>query len=123
VWFVDALKTSIINSLAHTGLHNRNCEGDDTELLDSVRTFLKESEASPQNPSTGHGMDTLCDGPSRCHIAEKVKQEANCNMSVVSLPGICFLLPGVMSSPCDVVKQYLHTVRRVERGETFCNSS
>ena len=31
--FVDALKTSIINGLAYTGLRNANCEGDDTELL------------------------------------------------------------------------------------------
>lgn len=29
-----------------------------------------------------------------------MKQEANnCNMSVVSLPGICYLLPDVMSFP------------------------
>lgn len=24
-WFVDALKTSVINGLAHTNLRNRNC--------------------------------------------------------------------------------------------------
>jgi len=39
--FVDALKTSIINELACTGLHNANCEGDDTELLDYLNSLLK----------------------------------------------------------------------------------
>jgi hypothetical protein len=99
-WFVDALKTSVINGLAHTNLHNRTCYDDDTELLDSLHTFLKKSEASPQNSSTVHCRDTLRDGPSGSHIAEKVKKEANnCNMSVVSLPGICYLLSDVMSAP------------------------
>ena len=33
-------------------------------------------------------------------MAEEVKQEANnCNMSVVSLPGVCYLLSDVMSLP------------------------
>jgi len=44
--FVDALKTSIINGLAYTGLRNANCEGDDTELLDNLHSLLKESSAS-----------------------------------------------------------------------------
>ena len=44
--FVDALKTSIINGLACTGLHNANCEGDDTEFLDNLHSLLKESSAS-----------------------------------------------------------------------------
>jgi len=47
--FIDALKTSIINGLAYTGLHNVNCEGEDTELLDNLHSFLKESSASRPN--------------------------------------------------------------------------
>ena len=44
--FIDALKTGIINDLAYTGLRNANCGGDDTELLDNLHSFLKESSAS-----------------------------------------------------------------------------
>jgi len=88
----------MVNGLAHTNLHNRTCYDDDTELLNSLHTFLKKSEVSPQNPSTIHCTDTLRDGSSVSHIAEKVKKEANnSNMSVVSLPGICYLLSDVMS--------------------------
>jgi hypothetical protein len=65
-WFVDA---SIVNGLVHTGLHYRYIE-----LLDSLHAFLKESEASPQNPSASHGRDTLCDGPSGSHIAERERE-------------------------------------------------
>ena len=39
--FVDALKTSIINGLVYTGLHNANCEGVDTEPLDNLHSLLK----------------------------------------------------------------------------------
>jgi hypothetical protein len=44
--FVDALKTSIINDLAFRELRNTNCEGDKTELLDNLHSFLEESDAS-----------------------------------------------------------------------------
>ena len=46
--FVDTLKTSIISGLAYTGLHNANCEGDGTELLDNLHSLLKESCALDQ---------------------------------------------------------------------------
>jgi hypothetical protein len=50
--FVDALKTSIINGLAYTGLHDANCEGDDTELLDnynaSSRNLMLLHQIHPQ---------------------------------------------------------------------------
>ena len=52
--FVDALKTSIINGLAYTGLHNANCEGDDTELLDNLHS-------SRPNPSKSHGRPFMMD--------------------------------------------------------------
>lgn len=91
-WIVDSLKTGVINGLAHTNLIDRNRSDDDT--------FLKKSETSPQKPSTIHCRDTLRDGPSGSHTAEKLKQETNnCNMPVVSVPGICCLLSDVMSSP------------------------
>ena len=70
--FVDALKTSIISGLAYTGLHNANCVGDDTELLDNLHSLLKESSASRPNPSTSHGRETLLDGFSGSCIAEQV---------------------------------------------------
>jgi len=55
---VDALKTSVINGLAYTGLCNANCEGDDTEL-DNLHSFLKESPATPPNPFTSHSRETM----------------------------------------------------------------
>ena len=75
--FVDVLKTSNISGLAYTGLHNANCEGDDTEIMDNIHSFLKESCASPPNPSTSPGGETLLDGPSGCYIAEQVQREVN----------------------------------------------
>ena len=71
--FVDALKTSIINGLAYTGLHNANWEGNDTELLDNLHSLLKESSASRPNPSTSHGRETLRDGLSGSRIAEQMQ--------------------------------------------------
>jgi len=75
--FVDALKTSIINGLAYTGLSNANCEGVDTERLDNLHSLLKESSASRPNPSTSHGRLTLHDGLSGSRIAEQVQREVN----------------------------------------------
>jgi hypothetical protein len=75
--FVDALKTSIINGLAYTGLRNANWEGDDTELLDDLHSLLKESSASRPNPSTSHGREAIRDGLSGSCIAEQVQQEVN----------------------------------------------
>jgi len=75
--FVDALKTSIISGLVHTVLRNANCEGDDIELLDILHFFLKESCASPPNPSTSHGREAHYDGLSGYHIAEQVQWEVN----------------------------------------------
>ena len=75
--FVDALKTSIISGLMHTGLCNANCEGDDIELLDNLHSFLQESHASPPNPSTSHGRETHHDGLSGSHIAQQVQWEVN----------------------------------------------
>jgi hypothetical protein len=46
--FVGALKTSIINGLAFSGLHGTNCEDDHTPLLDDLQYLLKVSDASPQ---------------------------------------------------------------------------
>jgi hypothetical protein len=74
---VDALKTSIINGLAYAGLRNANWEGDDTELLDNLHSFLKESCASQPNPYTNHGSETLFDGLSGSQIAEQVQQYVN----------------------------------------------
>jgi hypothetical protein len=68
--FIDALKASIINGLAYTGLHNANCEGDDTELLDNLHSLLKESSASRPNPFTSHGRETVHDGLSGSRIVE-----------------------------------------------------
>jgi hypothetical protein len=82
--FVDALKTSIINGLACTGLHNANCEGNDTELA-NLHSFLKESHGSSPNPSTSHGRETLHDGLSRSCIAEQVQWEACDDMNLFSV--------------------------------------
>ena len=80
--FVDALKTSIINGLAYTGLRNANCELDDTELLGNLHSFLKESHATSPNPSTSHSADTLHDGLSGSHT---VQQEANDDQNLFSV--------------------------------------
>jgi len=68
--FVNALKTSIISGLVHTGPHNANCESDDIELLDNLHSFPRESCASPPNPSTSHGREAYHYGLSSSHIAE-----------------------------------------------------
>jgi len=47
--FVDALKNSIINGLLYEGMHNANCEGDDTELMATLHNTysnLSRSDAS-----------------------------------------------------------------------------
>ena len=75
--FVDALKTSIINCHAYTGLCSANCEGDDTELLNNKHSLLKESCASRPNPSTSHCKETLHVGLSGSRVAEQVQREVN----------------------------------------------
>jgi hypothetical protein len=75
--FVGALKTSIINGFAYTGLRNASCEGDDTEFLDNLHSLLKESSASRPNPFTSHGRETIHDGLSGSRIAEQVQREVN----------------------------------------------
>ena len=72
--FVDALKTSIINGLAYTGLRNANCESDDTDLLDDLNLLLKESSASRTNASTSHGREANHDGLCGSRITEQVQQ-------------------------------------------------
>jgi hypothetical protein len=61
----------------YTGLCNANCEGDDTELLDNVHSYLKESHASPPNSSISHGRETRHNGLRGPHIAEQVQWEVN----------------------------------------------
>ena len=100
--FVDALKTSIINGLAYTGLCNANCEGDDTELLDNVHSLLKESSASQPNPSTSHGRKTIHDGLSGSRTAEQVQQEVNdVDMDLFSVASLQDVLRAVR---CDDLK-------------------
>jgi hypothetical protein len=70
-------ETTVINGVTYTGLHNANCEGDDTELQDNLHSFLKESHPSPLNPSTSHCRETLHDGLSGSHIAEQIQWEVN----------------------------------------------
>jgi hypothetical protein len=82
--FVDALKTNNINDLAFTDLRNTNCEGDKTELLDNLHSFLEESDASLLHTSTNHGTRT--DGALPIHVAEQVQQELlNCDMKLLSV--------------------------------------
>jgi len=82
--FVDALKPSIINSLAFRDLRNTNCEDDKTELLDNMHSFLEESDASLPHPSTNHGTGT--DDAVPIHVAEQVQQEVlNCDMKLLSV--------------------------------------
>jgi len=103
--FVDALKTSIINGLAYTGLRNANCEGDDTELLDNLHSLLKESRVSRPNTSISHGRETIHDGLSGSHIAEQVQQEVNTvDMDLFSVASLRDMLHSVR---CDDCKTYL----------------
>ena len=46
-------------------------------FLVNLRSFLKESCASPPNPSTSHGRETLHDGLGGSHVAEQVQQVVN----------------------------------------------
>jgi hypothetical protein len=72
--FVDVLNNSIIDGFVYAGLRNANCEGDDTELLDNLHSFLKGSCASQPNPSTNDGSEPLLDSVSGSYIAEPVQQ-------------------------------------------------
>ena len=49
-------------------------EGDDTELLNNLHSFLKGYRTSPLNPCTSHGRETLRGGLSSSHIAEQVQR-------------------------------------------------
>jgi hypothetical protein len=82
---MDALKTSIISGLAFRDLRNTNCEGDDTELLDNLHSFIEESDGSLPPPSTNHS--TGKDGAVSVHVAEQVQQEEllNCDMKLLSV--------------------------------------
>ena len=105
--FVDALKTSIINGLTYTGLCNANCEGDDTELLDNLHSFLKESRASPPNPSTSHGKEPLHNRLSGSRVAEQVQQEVNdVDMDLFSVAYVsgCFAMHVLHAVRCDDCK-------------------
>jgi hypothetical protein len=67
-------------------LHNANCGGDDTDLLDNLHSLLNESSASRPNPSTGHSRETHHDGLSGCRIAEQVQWEVyNVDMDLFSV--------------------------------------
>ena len=107
--FVDALKTSTIIGLVYTGLHNANCEGDDTELLDNLHSFLKESCASLLNPSTSHSRETLHDGLCGSHIAEQVPWEVNdVNMDLFSVAYVSVIARDVLRAVrCDDCKKCL----------------
>ena len=48
--FVDALKTSIINGLAYTGLRNANCEGDDTVAIHAFKAWSDEKFCKGHEP-------------------------------------------------------------------------
>jgi hypothetical protein len=55
------------------GLSNTNCEGDRTDLLDSLYSFFEESDASVPHPSTNQGNGS--DGAVPIHVEEHVQQE------------------------------------------------
>jgi hypothetical protein len=114
--FVDALKTSIVNGLAFRGLRNTNCEDDNTEILDNLRTFLGESDASSSHPSTNNGTGT--DDAVAIHVAEQVKQEEvlNCDMKHLSLAYVSgFIARRVLRDiNCDDCKSCLTSPRLLE---------
>jgi hypothetical protein len=72
--FVDGLKTSIINGHGFRHLKNTNCEGDDTEFLDNLHSFLEESDASLPHSSTNHGTGKCC-----------LASALNCDMKLLSV--------------------------------------
>jgi hypothetical protein len=73
--FVGALKTSIINGLAFSGLHGTKCEDDGTPLLDDLHSLLKVSDASPPNSSTSHSRENPDDVYDSFHASEAVQQK------------------------------------------------
>jgi len=108
--FVDALKISIINGVAYTGLCNANCKGDDTELLDNLHSLLKESCASRPNPVTSHSRETIHDGLSGSHVAQQVQWEVNdVEMDLFSVTYVSgFIARCVLHAVrCDDCKTYL----------------
>ena len=97
-------------NVAYTGLHSANSEGDDTELLDNIHSFLKESHASPPNPPRSHGRETLHDGLSGSHIAEQVQWEVNdVDIDLFSVAYVSgFIARHVLCAVrCDDCKTYL----------------
>jgi hypothetical protein len=94
--FVDALKTSIINGFTYADLRNANCEGDDTELLDNLHSFLEGSCASLPNPSMNHGSEPLLDGVGVSYIPEQVQQyvsDINMNLLADCIPCTLVKIP------------------------------
>ena len=66
-------------------MRSMNCEDDNTELLDSLHSFLEDSDASLPHPSTTHATGT--DGAAPIHVAEQVQQEEvlNCDVKLLSV--------------------------------------
>jgi hypothetical protein len=103
---VVSLKASIINDFAYSVMCNTNYEDDDTDRLDSLHFFRKESYASASDPSINHGRETLHGGCSGSRIAEQMLQEVNSvdinlfSVAYVSdlIASMCYLLPGVMTA-------------------------
>ena len=104
-------------------------EGDNTELLDNLHSFLKECRASSPNPSTSHSRETLHDGLSSSHFAQQLQREVNDVDTDVFLVAYVsgFIARHVLhavrrddcktciTAPSNVINQYLHIFQSVQR--------
>jgi hypothetical protein len=71
--FIDAKKTSIINSLAYRGLCATNCKDDGATLLDNLQLLLRAPDSALQNPTINHDKETS-DVPQSFHVAQQVQK-------------------------------------------------
>jgi hypothetical protein len=112
--FLDALKTSIINGLAFSGLRGTNCEDDGTPLLDDLHLLLKVSDASTPIPSTSHSMENPDDDSDSFRVSKEVQLKVTAavhagDMAVLSVAYVSgFIARQLLCSVnCDACKACL----------------
>jgi hypothetical protein len=105
--FVGALKTSIINVIALSGLHGTNCEDNGTPLLDDRHSLLKVSDASPPSPSTSHSRENPDDVSDSFHVSEAIQQKVT---AAVCAGDMAVLSVAYVSG--FIARQLLHGVNR-----------
>jgi hypothetical protein len=103
-WFVDALKTSIINGLAFRGLCETNCENNGATLMDNILSLLRSPDASSPNSSTSLSKETLDHVPKSFHVVRQVQKDTGAEVhgDVEVFPVAYFSGSTARQVPCGV---------------------